>query len=281
MEAVIITGLSGAGKSQAVNCLEDLGYYCVDNMPPMLIKDFVNLVMNSSRGLNKVALVMDIRGGEFFDAVEPSLNELKIRGVEYKVIFFEASDEVLIRRFSETRRQHPLASDGDTRKGIDDERKKLSALRNLADYIIDTSNMKVSKLREEMNSIVLAGEEALFVINIFSFGFKHGILLEADVVFDMRFLPNPYYIPSLKKLTGNSKKIQDYVMKFDQSKRFVERVMPLIEDMTKGFANEGKYHLNLAFGCTGGQHRSVSMANIFAEKLKENGYRITIEHRDI
>lgn len=281
MEAVIITGLSGAGKSQAVNCLEDLGYYCIDNMPPMLMADFVNLVQNSNEELEKVAFVIDIRGGEFFDYVGPALKKLESKRIDYKVIFLEASDEVLIRRFSETRRIHPLAFGVDTAAGIKKEREKLSSLRKIADYIIDTSNMKVSRLREELNAIFIAGEEASFLINVFSFGYKHGMLLEADMVFDMRFIPNPYYIASLKKLTGNSKKIQDYVMKFEETRVFIDRVLEMVEGITDGFMREGKYHLNLAFACTGGQHRSVSMANIISEKLKEKGYRITVEHRDI
>jgi len=281
MEAVIITGLSGAGKSQAVNCLEDLGYYCIDNMPPMLMADFINLVQSSERELSKVAFVIDIRGGEFFDYVEPALNELKEKDISYKIIFLEASDEVLIRRFNETRRMHPLAGEADTGAGIKKERQKLAELRKVSDYIIDTSSMKVSKLREELNSIFIVGEEATFLINIFSFGYKHGMLLEADMVFDMRFIPNPYYVPSLKKLTGNSKKIQDYILKFDDTKKFIDRALQLVDGLTEGFMNEGKYHLNLAFACTGGQHRSVGMANIFSEKLKEKGYRITVEHRDI
>ncbi len=281
MEAVIITGLSGAGKSQVINSLEDLGYYCIDNMPPMLITDFVNLAQSSNEELSKVAFVIDIRGGEFFDYVEPALNELKENQIDYKVIFLEASDEVLIRRFNETRRKHPLAGDSDTEHGIKKEREKLAALRKLSDYIIDTSNMKVSKLKEEINAIFISGEEATFLINIFSFGYKHGMLLEADMVFDMRFIPNPYYIPSLKRLTGNSKKIQEFVLKFPETKQFEDKVLDLVDSITNGFMKEGKYHLNLAFACTGGQHRSVAMANIFAKKLKEKGYRITIEHRDM
>ncbi|MGP1569724.1 MAG: RNase adapter RapZ [Eubacteriales bacterium] len=281
MEAVIITGLSGAGKSQAVNCLEDLGYYCIDNMPPMLIEDFVNLTQNSNKELTKVAFVIDIRGGEFFDYIEPALKRLKTKMIDYKVLFLEASNEVLIRRFSETRRIHPLSGEADTAEGIKKERAKLASLRKISDYIIDTSNMKVSNLREELNSIFVAGEAASFLINVFSFGYKYGMLLEADMVFDMRFIPNPYYVPSLKKLTGNSKKIQEYVLKYDETKVFIDRVTALVEGITDGFMKEGKYHLNLAFACTGGQHRSVSMANIISQKLKDKGYRITVEHRDI
>lgn len=281
MEAIIITGLSGAGKSQAVNCIEDLGYYCIDNIPPMLATEFVSLVSSSNKKIEKIAFVMDIRGGDFFEDLEPALNELQAKKIEHKVLFLEASDEVLIRRFSETRRKHPLAGGEDTKKGLERERKKLEAIRKRADYIVDTSNMKVSKLKEEINAIFLSGEEASFVVNIFSFGFKHGMMLEADMVFDMRFIPNPFYIASLKKLTGNSKKIKDYILKFSETQKFIESVEGLLDNIIEGYKKEGKYHLNLAFACTGGQHRSVAMANIFSEKLKEKGYTITIEHRDI
>lgn len=281
MEAVIITGLSGAGKSQAVNCLEDLGYYCIDNMPPALIKNFITLAMKERSSIEKVAFVIDIRGGEFFEEIEPCLKDLKMRGINYKILFLEASDEVLIRRFNETRRQHPLSEGGETLSGVDRERKILKGIRSIADFVIDTSNMKAVKLRKEINDIFTKGEDIGFIINIFSFGFKHGIPLEADMVFDMRFIPNPYYVPSLKKLTGNSKKIQDYVLKFPESRSFIENVDKMINEMIPCYIREGKFHLNLAFGCTGGQHRSVTMANVFVKKFKEQGLRITIEHRDL
>lgn len=281
MEAVIITGLSGAGKSQAVNCFEDLGYYCIDNMPPALIKNFINLAMKESNSIEKVAFVIDIRGGGFFEEVKPCLKDLKLMGIDFKILFLEASDEVLIRRFNETRRQHPLAEGGENLLGVNREREVLSGIRSIADFVIDTSNMKSAKLRQEIHAIFTIGEDAGFIINIYSFGFKHGIPLEADMVFDMRFIPNPYYVPSLKKSTGNSKKIQNYVLKFPETQNFIETVDKMIIELVPCYMREGKYHLNLAFGCTGGQHRSVTMANVFAEKFKEQGYRITIEHRDL
>lgn len=281
MEAVIITGLSGAGKSQAANCLEDLGFYCIDNMPPALIKNFITLAMNERSSIEKAAFVIDIRGGEFFDEINPCLQDLRTMGLKYKVLFLEASDEILIRRFNETRRQHPLAEGGETLTGINRERDVLKEIRGMSDFVIDTSNMKASKLREEIKEIFTTGEDAGFVINIFSFGFKHGIPLEADMVFDMRFIPNPYYVPSLKKLTGNSKKIQEYVLKFPEAQSFIKHADTMIGEMIPCYMREGKYHLNLAFGCTGGQHRSVTMANVFAKKFKEQGLRITIEHRDL
>ena len=282
MEVVIITGLSGAGKSQAANCLEDMGYYTVDNMPPALVKNFIELAMSERNSIEKAAFVIDIRGGEFFEDIKPCLQYLKEKELEHKVLFLEASNEVLIRRFKETRRLHPLAEEGENLVGLQQEIEILADLRMVSDYVIDTSNMKSAKLKQEIMSIFENGEEEnKFVVNIQSFGFKHGIPLEADMVFDMRFIPNPYYVPSLKKLTGNSKKIQDYVLKFQESQDFIENVDKMLNQMIPCYIREGKYHLNLAFGCTGGHHRSVTMANVFAKKLKEQGLRITIEHRDL
>jgi len=281
MEAVIVTGLSGAGKSQAANCLEDLGYYCIDNMPPSLIKNFMMLAINQKSSIEKAAFVIDIRGGEFFDEINPCLQDLKLMGLNYKILFLEASDEVLIRRFNETRRQHPLSAGGENLLGINREREVLASIRSISNFVIDTSNMKAAKLREEIKALFGKGEEASFVLNLFSFGFKHGIPLEADMVLDVRFIPNPYYVPSLKKLTGNSKKIQDYVLKFPETQSFIATVEKMLKEMIPCYIREGKYHLNLAFGCTGGQHRSVTMANVFAEKFKEQGIRITIDHRDL
>ena len=282
MEVVIISGLSGAGKSQAVNCLEDMGYYCIDNLPPALVKNFIELAMSERNLIEKAAFVIDIRGGDFFEDIKPCLAYLKEKELDHKVLFLEASNEVLIRRFKETRRLHPLNEDGENLVGIEKEREILSDLRTVADYVIDTSNMKAAKLKQELKSIFENGEEEIkFIVNIMSFGFKHGIPLEADMVFDMRFLPNPYYVPSLKKLTGNSKKIQDYVLKYDEAQQFIENVDRMLKQMIPCYIREGKYHLNLAFGCTGGHHRSVTMANVFAKKLKESGLRITIEHRDL
>lgn len=282
MEVVIISGLSGAGKSQAVNCLEDMGYYCIDNLPPALVKNFIELAMSERNLIEKAAFVIDIRGGDFFEDIKPCLAYLKEKDLPNKVLFLEASNEVLIRRFKETRRLHPLNQDGENLVGIEKEREILSDLRNVADYVIDTSNMKAARLKQELKSIFESGEEEIkFTVNIMSFGFKHGIPLEADMVFDMRFLPNPYYVPSLKKLTGNSKKIQDYVLKYDEAQQFIENVDRMLTQMIPCYIREGKYHLNLAFGCTGGHHRSVTMANVFAKKLKEQGLRITIEHRDL
>lgn len=282
MEVIIVTGLSGAGKSQASNCLEDLGYYCIDNMPPSLIKNFINLSMQDKMKIEKAAFVIDIRGGEFFDDLITSLADLDNSGMNYKVLFLEASDEVLIRRFKETRRTHPLATAGNTLKGIAQERKKLFEIRKIADYIIDTTNMKPAKLYEEIRKLPLTDKEDVsFTISIQSFGYKYGIPLDADMVFDMRFLPNPYYLSSMKKLTGNSEKVKNYVMKFTESKEFVETVHNLINRLIPLYIREGKSHLVLAFGCTGGQHRSVAMANEFTNIFLSEGKRVVTVHRDL
>ncbi|MBQ8589795.1 MAG: RNase adapter RapZ [Firmicutes bacterium] len=282
MEILIVTGLSGAGKSQAIHFIEDMDYYCIDNMPPALIRDFVNLAAQDKMSIQKAAFVVDIRGGEFFGDLKTVLEEMRNSGTKYQLLFLEASDDVLIRRYKETRRSHPLSKSGSVREGIEAERKRLEAIRKEATYIIDTSNMKAARLNLELRAVLL-GEESKenFTITIESFGYKHGMPPEADWVFDMRFIPNPYYLASMKKLTGNSKKVRDYVMKFPESQAFVTQVHGLINELIPHYIREGKYHLVLAFGCTGGHHRSVTMANKFAEIFKEEGKRVVLIHRNL
>lgn len=282
MDVMIVTGLSGAGKSQAIHCLEDLGYYCIDNMPPALINDFMNLTAQDKIMIEKAAFVVDIRGGEFFEDFKESLNQMKRVGVDFKIMFLEASDEVLIRRYKETRRTHPLSQSGSILEGIQAERAKLSEIRKEASYILDTSNMKTAKLNEEIKELLSAGENGdSFTITVESFGYKHGMALDADWVFDVRFIPNPFYLASMKNLTGNSKKVQEYVLRFPESQQFVNQIHKLINDLIPMYVREGKYHLVLAFGCTGGQHRSVTMANEFARRFKEDGKRVILIHRDL
>jgi len=282
MEILIVTGLSGAGKSQAIHFIEDMEYYCIDNMHPALIRDFVNLAKQDKMSIQKAAFVVDIRGGEFFEDLKTVLDEMRQNGTEYQLLFLEASDEVLVRRYKETRRTHPLSKTGSIREGIEAERKKLAHIRKEATYVIDTSNMKAAHLNQELKA-VLMGEESKdnFTITVESFGFKHGMPQEADWVFDVRFIPNPYYLASMKKLTGNSKKVQDYVLKFPESQAFVKQVHSLINELIPHYIREGKYNLVLAFGCTGGQHRSVTMANKFAEIFKEEGKRVVLIHRNL
>jgi len=282
MEAIIVTGLSGAGKSQAVHCMEDLGYYCIDNMPPVLIKEFINLSVQDKMKIDKAAFVVDIRSREFFENFRNILTDLKNQDIPLKVMFLEASDEVLIRRYKETRRSHPLSPSGTIAEGIRKERMHLEEIRKEADFILDTSNMKTAKLSEEIKELLLSEDEADgFTITIMSFGYKHGMPLDADWVFDMRFLPNPFYLASMKNLTGNSKKVQDYVLKFPESHRFIKEIYQVINDLIPLYKKEGKSNLVLAFGCTGGQHRSVTMANEFSRLFTADEKRVILIHRNL
>lgn len=282
MDVIIVTGLSGAGKSQAINCMEDLGYYCIDNMPPALINSFMDLIMRDKVAIEKAAFTIDIRGGEFFDDLKSSLEELKEAGLTFRIMFLEASNEVLIRRFNETRRAHPLALAGNTLEGITLERQRLLEIRKISDYVIDTSNMKPAQLNEEIKKLLLSEKEnPRFTLSIQSFGYKHGIPLDADMVFDMRFIPNPYYLKSMRKLTGNSEKVSNYVMKFPETQDFLRTVHGLINQLIPSYIREGKFHLVLAIGCTGGQHRSVAVANELSRRFLEEGISVITVHRDL
>lgn len=279
MELIIVTGLSGAGKSNALNCLEDMGYYCIDNMPPALIGSFIDLARTNKLNVDKAAICIDSRSGEGYRGFDQQLN--KYHDTDYKIMFLEASDETLIRRFNETRRNHPLNASS-VRDGIRKERAFLAKARSISNYVIDTSNMKTAKLKEVIKDIVMTGEEKqTFIINIQSFGYKHGMPLDADMVFDMRFIPNPYYVPSLKELTGNSMKVKNYVLRQQVTIDFIAKIVPMLEEMIPAYMQEGKYHLNIACGCTGGHHRSVASANELARIFREKGYRITLVHRDL
>ncbi|MCI5898083.1 MAG: RNase adapter RapZ [Anaerovoracaceae bacterium] len=280
MDVIIVTGLSGAGKSQASKCLEDLGYYCVDNMPPALIQSFLELTVQN---IEKAAFVVDIRGGEFFDDLKTVIENLKRSKLEHRVLFLEASDEILIRRYKETRRSHPLSgSSGSIPEGIQRERKKLEEIRQVADYVVDTSNLKSAQLNQEIKNLILSERnEDMFNVTVESFGYKHGIPLDADMVFDVRFIPNPFYVSSLKNLTGNNKKVQEYVMKFPESRSFADSVKKMVDELIPCYIREGKYNLVLCFGCTGGQHRSVTMANEICSRLKADGRRVVLIHRDL
>lgn len=283
IEVVILTGLSGAGKTNAIDWFEDQNYYCVDNMPPSLISSFIDLTMQSQRQINKAAFVVDIRGGAFFDDFKECIAELKKNeNIDCKILFLDASERTLVKRFNETRRDHPLAAGGPTnREVIAKEKEMLADIRNMSDYVIDTTNMKVSDLKSEIGRIFRGKGSSTFAINVMSFGYKRGLPAESDVIFDMRFIPNPYYVQSLKKLTGKNKKVLEYVFKQPVAEKFVKDLVRLLEDMIPSYIKEGKQHINLAFGCTGGQHRSVAMAERMSKELKAKGYRITLEHRDI
>jgi len=282
LKFVIITGLSGAGKSQAIKFLEDLGFFCVDNLPPALILKFAEICSQTRGGIEKVAIVTDIRGGKFFDQLQSSLEELEVEGFNYEILFLDASDETLIKRYKTSRRMHPLAKDGRIIRGIKAERKKLEEIKKKSNYIIDTTNMSTKQLQQEIVHIfVEGGKSEKIIINIISFGFKYGIPLDADLVFDVRFLPNPYYIEPMKKLSGNDEDVREYVMSWPEAKEFMNKLMDMIEFLIPHYIKEGKSQLVVAIGCTGGRHRSVTMANILSERLKEKNHRVIVEHRDI
>lgn len=282
MRFVIITGLSGAGKSQAVKSLEDLGFFCVDNLPPALILKFAEICSQSRGSIEKVAIVTDMRGGKLFDQLQSSLEELERGGFYYDVLFLEASDETLINRFKTSRRMHPLAGGGRIIRGIKAERSKLQEIKEKATYIIDTTNMSTKQLKQEIIHIfVEGGKTEKLIVNIISFGFKYGVPLDADLVFDVRFLPNPYYIESMKKLSGNDDEVREYVMKWPEALKFMDKLVDMIEFLIPYYVKEGKSQLVVAIGCTGGRHRSVTISNLLSQKLKEKEHRVITEHRDI
>lgn len=283
MNVVIITGMSGAGRSRAADWFEDQGYYCVDNMPPALIDSFLEMASANNNKLEKVAFVADLRGGSFFDELSRVIDELRKRqGIELTVLFLEASAAEIVRRYNEVRRSHPLTGSEASTEVIEDEMRKLEPIRKKADYILDTTNLRLPELVVELDRMIFGGSgESSFAINISSFGFKYGIPSEADVVFDVRFLPNPYYVSSLKRLTGNSRRVKEYIFRSKLAGQFVDSVHILLRSMIEGYKNEGKYHLNIAFGCTGGHHRSVAIANAVAEEFKKDGMRVRVKHRDM
>ena len=284
MKIIIVTGMSGAGKSTALNVLEDEGYYCVDNMPISLMPKFAELAdgHNQDKGYNNIALGIDIRSGHSLAELDSVLDYMKEKKYEYTIVFLESSGEVLIKRYKETRRAHPLAKDGRVDKAIMLEREQLKFLKQRADVIIDTSQLLTREFKEELEKIVLGRKEFNnLMVTVLSFGFKYGIPSDADIVFDVRFLPNPYYVEELRPLTGNDKKIQDYVMKAPEAEEFLERVDGLIQFLLPNYVKEGKSSLVIAVGCTGGKHRSVTLANAIAKRLSKTPYGCKVEHRDI
>lgn len=282
MRFVIVTGMSGAGKSVTLKMLEDMGYYCVDNLPIPLVGKFVELLSIPNQEISKVALGVDIRSGEV-SKIEELIDRFSEEKQEYEVLFLEATDEVLVKRYKETRRNHPLAGEGRIDSGITKERKLLENIKKKSNYILDTSSMLTRELRKELEQIFVNNREYknLFV-NILSFGFKYGIPNDSDLVFDVRFLPNPYYITELKEKTGNEKEVQDFVMGMDVSRQFLSKLVDMIQFLIPNYIQEGKNRLVISIGCTGGKHRSVTLANKLYEALKDqNSYGIKIEHRDI
>lgn len=283
MRFVIVTGLSGAGKTQAIRSLEDLGYFCVDNLPPTLIPKFAEACYQTVGRIDKIALVIDIRGGEFFDDLFESLNYLKDQEYKYEILYLDASDEVLIKRFKESRRKHPLAPDGRIVHGIVLERNRLKEVRDRADNIVNTSDLSTRELREAITKIY--GEEGQIetelMITVVSFGFKYGIPVDSDLVFDVRFLPNPYYISELKRFSGNDKEVKDYVFGYEETRIFINKLQDMLDFLLPNYIKEGKRQLIISIGCTGGRHRSVAIANEIFKELKSQGKRVNIDHRDV
>jgi UPF0042 nucleotide-binding protein len=279
---VIITGLSGAGKSETMKCFEDIGYFCVDNLPPVLIPKFAELCVQSDGSLNRIALVVDIRGGSFFDDIFEALENLEQKGFSYEILFLEAREDILVRRFKESRRRHPLSATGVLTEGIRAEGERLEEIRGKATLILDTSDISARELREKIsqNYDQTANQEKM-LITIVSFGFKNGIPLDVDLLFDVRFLPNPHYVDSLRKLNGNCSEVSEYVLKWPLATRFLTRLYDFIDFLVPQYRKEGKANLIIGIGCTGGQHRSVTIANKLGDFLRTRGYRSIVEHRDI
>ena len=281
MKFVIVTGLSGSGKSEAMRALEDMGFYCVDNLPPALITKFAELCYQPNSSIDKVALGIDIRGREFFEALHDSLNYLKTQDYKYEILFLDCSDDVLLKRYKMTRRNHPLSKNIQIPEGIKQEREIMEPLRSVSSSIIDTTNMKPKDLKEEIEKIFSNGKEnSKLTISMVSFGFKHGIPSDCDLVFDVRFLPNPYYIEELRPKTGDDKEVRDYVMNSKISEEFYEKLSDMIQFLVPQYIEEGKHHLVIGIGCTGGRHRSVTISNMIYDELNNKGYRVVKKHRD-
>ena len=283
MRFVVVTGMSGGGKSTALHMLEDVGFYCVDNLPVPLIEQFVELIAMPGSEVEKVALGLDVRVDQPFEDAQKALEKLKKNGYNFEILFMEAGDSVLLKRYKETRRMHPLSPGGRVEDGIHKERKILQDIKGKADYVIDTSNLLTRELKEEIDRIFVKNEEYnSLMVTILSFGFKHGIPADADLVFDVRFLPNPYYVEGLRQKTGNDIEIQDFVMQYKEAHEFLDKLEDMIKFLIPNYVTEGKTQLVISIGCTGGKHRSVTLANELYDRLKEcSGYGIKIEHRDI
>jgi UPF0042 nucleotide-binding protein len=279
---LIITGLSGAGKTLAVRALEDLGFFCVDNLPPALLSRFVKLCREAEGQINRIAMVIDVRGGGFFDDLFKALEEMKTNKYPFEILFLEASTEVLVKRFKETRRRHPLSIHGRLLEDILLERERLEELRGIANKIIDTSEMTTSQLKTQINELYGPKNEKIRMsITVMSFGYKYGIPLDADLVVDVRFIPNPFYDESLRKLTGCDREVKEYVLSSPITREFLKKYNDMIMFLLPHYIREGKTHLVIAIGCTGGQHRSVVLSNKMQELLSGSEYTVMVRHRDI
>ena len=281
MRLTIITGMSGAGKTVAVQCLEDMGYFCIDNLPPMLLLKFIEMIDQSQNKMDKIAVVMDLRGRAFFRHLSKALDEIaKKDWIIQKILFLEASDEVLIRRYKETRRNHPLAPHGRISEGIKRERALLSEIKGQAQIILDSSGLKPVQLKNKIQEHFSASNDDTFSVHIFSFGFKYGSPIDADLLFDVRFLPNPYYVEKLRILTGLDESVSSYVLKYAETKQFLEKFIDLLAFTLPYYQKEGKRQVVIGIGCTGGQHRSVTIAE-YISRYFAGIYRTVVTHRDI
>jgi UPF0042 nucleotide-binding protein len=279
---VIVTGLSGAGKSQALKTLEDLGYFCVDNLPPALIPTFIQLCTQMREPISRIAMGVDVRGGEFFDDLSSALATMDQAGTRPMVLFLEADDDILVRRYKETRRRHPLSPQGSTLEGIREERKMLSDLKSKASIIIDTSNLSPGELRRQLVEVFSKNVKLQkLLVTIVTFGFKHGLPMDADLVFDVRFLPNPYYLAELKPLSGLDSRVSQFVMRSSLSKSFFLRLSRFVDFLLPHYVEEGKSHLTITIGCTGGRHRSVAVGEALGAHLEAKEHTVVMEHRDI
>ncbi|MCI8628976.1 MAG: RNase adapter RapZ [Firmicutes bacterium] len=282
MRFVIVTGMSGAGKSTVLKFLEDINFFCVDNLPPALIPKFAELCYEQGGEIDKVAMGIDIRGGKLFSDLFSVLSTLQGLGYDYEILFLDASEKTLIKRYKESRRSHPLSKKGSIAEGIAKERQMLEEVKNKATYIIETSHILTRELKEQINKIFLENQKfESLIITVCSFGFKYGIPVDSDLVFDVRFLPNPFYIQELKELTGNDAPVSDYVMSFEESNTFLYKLTDMIEFLIPQYIKEGKNQLIISIGCTGGKHRSVTLANALYEKLHEKNHNILLKHNDI
>jgi RNase adapter protein RapZ len=282
-DLVVITGFSGAGKSTAMNVFEDAGYFCVDNLPPEMIRSLVELFVHEGSKVERAAVVSDVRGGEYFDALRAVLEELPGMGVRYRVLFLDADELTLLNRYKETRRRHPVSPTGSIATGISSERAMLDPLKELADAVVDTSGLKASTLRRRIADEFLPHHEtARLAVTFQSFGFKHGPPRDADLVFDVRFLPNPHWEPALRELTGHDSRVVAYVARGGKLEEFYDRIVPLLDFLLPEYKVEGKAHLAIAFGCTGGRHRSVAIAEHLCDRYRSNDdLWIEVTHRDV
>ena len=281
MKLVVVTGLSGAGKTQALHTLEDIGFYCVDNLPPMLIPNMAKLCMEDDPAIQRVALGIDTRSGAFFGHADEALDALREMNVNCDVLYLTASDEELIRRYKETRRAHPMGSEKLLIQNIEKEREMLRGMERRATRVIDTTTMLTRQLREMLLRMYGEGDtDKAISVNVLSFGFKHGIPQDADLVFDVRFIPNPFYIPEMRPMNGADQPVHDYVMSFEETHQFLDKTLDLLRFLVPNYVSEGKDRLVIGIGCTGGQHRSVCLAIEIAEGLKQAGFRCSVSHRD-